>query len=133
MRVRSIGISESSQHSHVCVLMSQVLENEYLRSMRANRFSPNVPVYVASGLLTYGADDGERSSLHVLLPIGILLTRLTRPYLKYNASKVQCQPLKFLCIAALRNVTTYLREAGVCSTVHHKEQFIDAETMAGAL
>lgn len=36
----------------------QVVENEYLRAMRANEFSWDVAVYVASGLLTYGADDG---------------------------------------------------------------------------
>lgn len=41
--------------------------------------------------------------------------------------------LSFLMHAALRNVTTMLQEAGLCSTVYHKEQFIDAETMAGAL
>lgn len=40
-----------------------MLENEYLRAMRANKFSAHMPVYVASGLLTYGADEGEHSSL----------------------------------------------------------------------
>ncbi len=35
-----------------------MLENEYLRAMRSSNFTANVPVYVASGLLTYGAHDG---------------------------------------------------------------------------
>lgn len=48
-------------------LVSQVLENEYLRAMHANHFSPDIPVYVASGLLTYGADEGDPAHfLHII-------------------------------------------------------------------
>lgn len=36
-----------------------------------------------------------------------------------------------LC-AALSNVTSMLREAGLCSQVFHKEQFIDKGLMQGA-
>jgi len=38
------------------------------------------------------------------------------------------------CIAtALKNVTALLQEAGLGSAVHHKEQFIDKDTMSGGL
>lgn len=39
----------------------QAVWNAYVGSMRQAGFTANVPMYVASGLLTYGANDGEQS------------------------------------------------------------------------
>ena len=36
-------------------------------SMRQAGFTANVPMYVASGLLTYGANDGEQSVSFVVI------------------------------------------------------------------
>ena len=33
--------------------------------------------------------------------------------------------------AALKNITSMLQDAGLCSTVHHKEQFISQDVMKG--
>ncbi len=40
--------------------------NAYVGSMRQAGFTANVPMYVASGLLTYGANDGEQSVSFIL-------------------------------------------------------------------
>ncbi len=48
---------------------AQAVWNAYVASMRQAGFKPDVPMYVASGLLTYGASDGEdvASSFELLL------------------------------------------------------------------
>ena len=42
--------------------MLQVVWHGYVQSMRQALFSADLGLYVASGLLTYGANDGERWS-----------------------------------------------------------------------
>ncbi len=49
----------------------QALWNEYVQAMQRGGFSADTPMYVASGLLTYGANEGALMRRTLLLSLGL--------------------------------------------------------------
>lgn len=85
----------------------QVLENEYLRAMRSSNFSPDIPVYVASGLLSYGAIDGESRGCGALaLCAGSLIAGHASCLHQPNLCPFLRQPAPALRSTAERDQTT---------------------------
>ncbi len=56
----------------------QAVWNAYVQSMRQACFTPDTPMYVASGLLTYGANNGAAPTLDADARLSPELCRMTQ-------------------------------------------------------
>ena len=91
--------------------------------MRSVGFNRTTRIYVASGMLTYGAS-GE---LPDLPEPPAARTALARP----RSCRCVPTPAPCQCAAEMDRTKNYLMHTGVCSRVHHKEQYIPQEELEG--
>ena len=132
------------------VAPAQAIWTAYLADMRQLKFSGDTPVYMASGLLSYGATDGVNASLHGLRASGLHPQRSASRQLFYvleptsadavfgiklPESRSSLGVLKLARLSAggaeLEAAVKRMTKGGVASAVHYKEQFLDPAVLKG--
>ena len=90
--------------------------------MRQANFNAGSDLYIASGLLTYGANDGEPG---MLLPAVVLLHDLCIKTGFATSSS------KRLGVAEMMHLIATLKELGLCKSAHYKELHLPQKEIDG--
>lgn len=119
----------------LCHALPQVVWSGYLKTMRALGFNSSIRLYAASGMLTYGASGGHTVTEWLCLLLCLCCT--TGCMLTYGASGghvslINCYHASPSATDEMARVKNYLIRTGVCSEVHHKEQYIPQQELEGA-
>ena len=111
----------------------QVIWDRYVRAMQEARFSESVGVYVASGLLTYGASQGEGiafdTRFHGCRPRndwGWGLQEDIQVLFRFWGGLTLC----FWC-AEMAVIEDKLKRHRLCSGTHHKEMYLPTHELEG--
>lgn len=102
-----------------------VVWHSYIKTMKSVGFDNATRLYVASGMLTYGAGAGAWVGGWPLLA-GPLITALIPLSTCFN-------PLFLPFPADMDRTIAYLQLSGVCNEVHYKERYISKYDLDGAL
>jgi hypothetical protein len=107
----------------------QVIWHLYKQAMVQANFNASTGLYIASGLLTYGASEGMWIAFPTLMLASCACAPPSHMFLPpwtLNMPDRACLP------AEMTRIQTLLDSAQVCSNIYYKEMFLPKEELEGA-